>query len=82
MRKIPDAAVIEIVEKSTGEPAYGVIVPNDVRINGTSVLLPDIADYPITVHELKIGGGEAEAVLVTLTLFAKRVSIHHEETPS
>jgi hypothetical protein len=82
MRKIPDAAVIEIVEKAPEPPAHGVIVPNDVRINGTSVLLPDLADYPITVHELKIGGGEAEVVLVTLTLFAKRVTIGHEETPA
>lgn len=73
MSDIPEASVIEIVEKSPGEPAHGVILPNEVRLNGVPLLL---ADEPIVVHEMQIPS--RDLVRVTLTLIAKRVAIHHE----
>lgn len=74
---IADVALIEIVEKTTDTErngGAGLVVPNEVRINGQAVLVP--ASAPITVHELNKG----EAVQVTLTLFA-RVKIDRETAP-
>lgn len=65
-----EAAVIEIIEY-TDAPDPLVIVPNEVRINGRPVLAP--REHPVQVHEITLGAGEA--VQVTLTLFAKRVTI-------
>ncbi|MFE0225204.1 hypothetical protein ACFU9O_02350 [Streptomyces albidoflavus] len=76
-RARPSGAVIEIIEKgaATGdEPGRSVIVPNDVRINGQSLLAS--ADDPVIVHEMSTRGDEL--VRVTLTLFARRVSIRAE----
>ena len=70
---LPDAAVIEIIER-TDSPDPKVIVPNEIRINGRPVLAP--ADYPVEVHEISIDS--SDAVRVTLTLFAKRVTIGAE----
>jgi hypothetical protein len=73
----PQAAVIEIVEKgrATDDTSGGsVILPNDIRINGQSLLAP--ADCPIVVHEIKTEPDEL--VNVTLTLFARRVVIAAE----
>lgn len=70
----PTAAVIEIVEKgrATDDTMGGsVIIPNEVRINGVPLLLP--ADRPIKVHEMEIH--PKDAVYVTLTLIARRVTI-------
>lgn len=69
----PDAAVIEIIER-TDDPDPSVIVPNEIRINGTPVLAP--ADQPVQVHGVSISG--SEVVQVTLTLFARRVTIGSE----
>jgi hypothetical protein len=71
-------AVIEIVEKRP-EGDYDslggdIIVPTEIRINGQA--LAASADHPVRVHEVSIKGGDA--VLVTLTLFAKRVTFDHE----
>ncbi|MFG3476463.1 hypothetical protein ACGF3K_14525 [Streptomyces sp. NPDC047980] len=73
-------AVIEIIEKgrTTDDTSGGsVIVPNDVRINGQSLLAS--ADDPVIVHEMSTRGDEL--VRVTLTLFARRVSIRAENDP-
>jgi hypothetical protein len=75
---IADAPVIEIVEKDvTTIDKHGsatVIVPNDVRINGQSLLC--CSDHPVTVHEISMSN--PNVVLVTLTLFARRVIIGAE----
>lgn len=74
----PQAAVIEIVERgraTDNTPGGSVIVPDDVRINGQSLLIP--SDYPITVHEITTRADEVAHV--TLTLFARRVTIAAED---
>lgn len=68
----PNAAVIEIVER-TNDPDPKVIVPNEIRINGTPVLAP--ADHPVEVHGITMG---MDVVQVTLTLFAKRITVAPE----
>lgn len=72
MREQP--AYIEIVERYRGDEP-DVLAPNEIRINGTPLLAPRA--NPIKVHEIEIGGDEL--VLVTLTLFAKRVEIKSEK---
>lgn len=74
----PRGAVIEIVEKrrkAADPPGGDVIIPNEIRINGRPVLAPK--DHPVKVHEIAIQGDEV--VLVTLTLFARRVVVAAEE---
>jgi hypothetical protein len=68
------APVIEIIEHVGKPSAIGVIVPNDVRINGQSLLVS--ADDPVVVHEISLTN--RETVRVTLTLFARRVVISEE----
>lgn len=71
----PTAADIELIERrrTTEDSAGGsAIIPNEVRINGQPVLVP--SDTPITVHEIR----PDELVRVTLTLFARRISIRAE----
>lgn len=70
---IPDAATIEIVER-TDDPDPKVILPNEIRINGRAVLAP--ADDPVIVHEVAVSA--EDAVKVTLTLYAKRVTFAAE----
>jgi hypothetical protein len=70
----PQGAYVEIVEKVKDESAFGIIVPNEVRINGTPLLVPD--DEPITVHEVSTSAHDV--VKVTLTLFARRVEFKSE----
>lgn len=76
----PRGAIIEIVERRRIPVAdtefSDIIIPDDIRINGQSLLAP--VDHPIKVHELEIGSDSM--VLVTLTLVAKRVVIGHEPT--
>ena len=69
----PEACIIEIVER-TNDPDPLVILPNEIRINGVPVLAP--ADEPVEVHGMSIAGDDI--VKVTLTLFAKRVTIAAE----
>lgn len=73
------AALIEIVEKehSTSD-GPGVIIPNEVRINGIPILIP--AGQHIKVHSVTLNEDERndDAVCVTLTLFARRVTIAAE----
>ena len=73
-------AVIEIIEKlPTGVTAHplGMVVPNEVRINGQALLSP--ADHPIKVHEVELD--DQSLALVTLTLIARRIRVDTEETP-
>ena len=72
----PPAAVIEIVEKdktTTDTLAGSVIIPNEVRINGQPLSIAD----GVTVHEINVGG-DHELAHVTLTLYARRVTIAAE----
>jgi hypothetical protein len=71
-------AVIEIVEKrhsKSSPPGGDIVIPNEIRINGQPLLCP--ADTPVKVHEINIQGNDV--VLVTLTVFARRVVIAIEE---
>lgn len=70
---LPKAALIEIVEKTDGADPL-VIIPNEVRINGVPLLIPD--GQSITVHEIDVAA--RDVVQVTLTLFARRVIIGTE----
>lgn len=70
-----EGAVIEIMEKCRSGESQSVIIPNEIRINGTPVAAP--ADHPVVVHEISMNGGDL--VQVTLTLFAKRVTIGAEQ---
>lgn len=72
-RRTPVGAVIEILE-SRAAPSVGVVIPNEIRINGVSLLAP--SDRPVTVHEMDITDGDV--VSVTLTLFARRIIIGTE----
>ncbi|MFY1595493.1 hypothetical protein [Micromonospora sp. WMMD737] len=76
----PVGAVIEIVERRThpiapATVAADVICPNEIRINGQKLLAP--RDHPVKVHEMDIRADSL--VLVTLTLFAKRITVCAEE---
>lgn len=75
-------AIIEIVEKRP-EGDYDslggdIIVPTEIRINGQALAVSP--DHPVKVHEVSIKGGDA--VLVTLSLYAKRVTFDHETDTS
>jgi hypothetical protein len=75
-RELPPAAMIEIIEhgkKTAGDAAGSVVVPDEVRING----VPLLVEYgSVKVHEMAFGGGEVAKV--TLTLFARRITIAAE----
>lgn len=76
-RQKPAAAVIEIVERGrvTDDTTAGsVLVPDEVRINGTPLLAS--RDHPVHVHEIDMT--DRDVVCVTLTLFARRVVIAAE----
>ncbi|NED75389.1 hypothetical protein G3I51_24305 [Streptomyces sp. SID9944] len=73
----PSAAVIEIVERgrATDDSIGGsVILPNDIRINGQSLLAP--AGQTVTIHEIDLKDGDLACV--TLTLFARRITVAAE----
>lgn len=69
----PEACTIEIVER-TNDPDPLAILPNEIRINGRPVLAPN--DEPVEVHGISVSG--EDVVKVTLTLYAKRVTIAAE----
>ncbi|MFE4857367.1 hypothetical protein [Streptomyces sp. NPDC056670] len=66
-------ADIEIIDRSSGDT--DVLVPSTVRINGAEILIPSGAT--IRVHDIS----DHELVTVTLTVFARSVSIRHEPKP-
>ena len=70
---IPEAALIEIIEITDRPDGHG-IVPNEIRINGVPVLAPE--GQVVTVHDMDIAA--RDLVKVTLTLFARRVTIGTE----
>lgn len=77
VRGVPDCCDIEIIERTRStdrEGAGGIVVPNEVRINGKPVMVP--RDEPIILHEVNLNA--SEPVKVTLTLFARVVDIRHE----
>jgi hypothetical protein len=63
-------ADIEIIDRNTGGP---VLVPSALRINGVDIPIP--SGTKIRVHDIS----EDEAVTVTLTLFARRITIAAED---
>jgi hypothetical protein len=63
-------ADIEIIDRHTGGP--DVLVPSKVRINGVEVAIP--AGAKIHIGEIS----EDEGVTVTLTMYARRVTIAAE----
>lgn len=70
-------ADIEIVERAraNSDGTDIVLVPDEIRINGTPVLAP--AEHPVLVHATEICG--LEPVRVTLTLFARVLTVRAEE---
>jgi hypothetical protein len=66
-------ADIEIIDRTTGDA--DVLMPTAVKINGVEVLIP--SDAKIRVHDIT----DAELVTVTVTMFARSVSIRHEPDP-
>ncbi|WP_460307737.1 hypothetical protein, partial [Actinocorallia aurea] len=80
----PRGAIIEIIQKRRGRPtgdlSEEVIVPSDVRLNGQSILTP--YDSPVRIHEVTFDGGEC--VLVTLTVYARRILVdaEYDEPPT
>lgn len=76
-RERPVACEIEIVERLRGEVHDEMgIVPNDVRINGTSVLVSSID--PVIVHQMDFT--DRDVVKVTLTLMARAIHVHAESS--
>ncbi|MGW7688833.1 hypothetical protein ACWGMA_08055 [Streptomyces asiaticus] len=63
---------IEIIDKNTVSGS-DVLSPSAVRINGIEVLIPQ--DAKIRIHDLSTD----ELVTVTLTLFARRITIAAED---
>jgi hypothetical protein len=76
----PQGALVEVIEKrhrKIGGVGGELIVPTEVRLNGQALLLP--AENPITIHEMKLPANNA--VLVTITMFARRVLVDAETEP-
>lgn len=75
------ACDIEIIERTSAAniaAGRGIVVPNEIRINGRPVLAP--ASNPVFVHGISINAGEF--VQVTLTLFARVVHVSQEPDDS
>lgn len=67
-------ADIEIIDRHVGDAS--ILVPSAVRINGVEIPMPENAT--IKVHEMSAD----DAVTVTLTLLARRITIAaQDETP-
>ncbi|MEU8829350.1 hypothetical protein [Streptomyces sp900116325] len=67
----PAGAEIEIIDRRSGDSP--VLAPSAVRINGVEIPIP--ADATIKIHDISAD----ELVTVTLTLFARRVTIAAED---
>lgn len=66
-------ADIEIIDRSSGDK---VLIPSAVRINGVTVPIP--SGSTIKIHDIT----DDDAVTVTVTMFARRITIHHEDSPA
>ena len=69
-------SVLEILEHR-GTDQVGVVIPIEIRLNGQALLCPP--DTPVTVHEIAIN--DQAPVLVTLTVYARRIIIGAEQDP-
>jgi hypothetical protein len=69
-----DAPAIEIVEAGVAPDYVGPIVPNDVRINGQSILVS--SDDPVSIDAIDMHS--RDVVRVTLTALARRVEVKSE----
>ncbi|MFJ9985296.1 hypothetical protein ACIQUD_14910 [Streptomyces globisporus] len=63
-------ADIEIIDRSSGDQ---ILTPSTVRINGVEVPIP--SGSSIKIDEIR----DDQAVVVTVTMFARRITIHHED---
>jgi hypothetical protein len=70
IERVPDTETLEQAEAKTA----GYIKPNEVRINGIPLAVP--VSELIEVHAIQVGADDV--LQVTLTLFAKRVTIGAE----
>lgn len=69
-------ADIQIIERRiNADDRAGALVPNAVRINGTEIAIPE--DATIKIHEIT----NQDFVTVTLTVFARSITIQPETTP-
>lgn len=71
-----EKTVLEIVERRKGKPTGSLgeqaVTPNEVRLNGQSLMVP--LDSTIQVHEM----GPHAAVRVTVTLYVTELRMHVE----
>jgi hypothetical protein len=67
-------ADIEVIERSSHDGPPHVLLPNALRINGEDVAVPEGAR--VQVHDIS----DSELVTVTLTVFARSLSVRHETT--
>ncbi|MET8378041.1 hypothetical protein [Streptomyces microflavus] len=63
-------ADIEIIDRHDGDQ---ILTPSVVRINGVEVPIPSASS--IKIDDIR----DDEAVLITVTMFARRITIHHED---
>ncbi|MFD3815023.1 hypothetical protein ACFWRZ_08145 [Streptomyces rubiginosohelvolus] len=63
-------ADIEIIDRHDGDK---VLMPSAVRINGVAVPIP--SGTSIKISDMT----DEDAVTVTVTMFARRITIHHED---
>lgn len=69
----PTASVVEIIERGdrkTDDSTGGLILPNDVRVNGVSVYTTG----GVKVHEMDLAAPK-EMATVTLTLAVRRITV-------
>jgi hypothetical protein len=64
-------ADIEIIDRHGGDAS--ILTPSAVRINGVEVSIP--SDATIQIGEIS----DSEAVTVTITMFARRITIAAED---
>ncbi|MEU9611891.1 hypothetical protein AB0D56_10100 [Streptomyces sp. NPDC048209] len=64
-------ADIEIIDRNGGDQ---ILTPSAVRINGVEVPIP--SGSSIKIDDIR----DDEAVAITITMFARRITIHHEDT--
>ncbi|MBF6358180.1 hypothetical protein IU449_27160 [Nocardia higoensis] len=80
---LPTACDIEIIERVHGvedvaelTEERSILAPNEIRINGQRVPTP--AGHPVIVHPINSRDDSDRVVKVTLTVFARTVSIRPE----
>ncbi len=75
-------AVVEIIERrrnpDDGSVAASITVPNEVWLNGQKLLTSAEPEHAIKVHQIELP--DRDAVLVTLTVFARRVVIEGRDS--